>query len=119
MVSWKLDSGDRERLVEWLKPRYSRSIADHVTLAVKLASDTPVPADTCAEVVGRADDGGGLEALVVAIGGSPRRPDGSIYHITWPLDDHRRPRESNDVVFAHGWKEIAVPVPVALIGARL
>ena len=34
-------------------------------------------------MVGVDDDGAGVQALVVEIGGAARRPDGSTYHITW------------------------------------
>jgi hypothetical protein len=57
--------------------------------------------------VGVADDGAGVQALVVEIGGTARRPDGSTYHITWSLRPGRRPVESNDVIREHGWTTTA------------
>jgi hypothetical protein len=53
-------------------------------------------------VVGVADDGAGVQALVVEIGGTTRRPDGSAYHITWSLARGRRAAESNDVIRERG-----------------
>ena len=66
-----------------------------------------MPAHDHARVVGRADDGQGVEALVVALGGETRRWDGSRYHITWSLADGRKPVESNAVIAQHGWEGIA------------
>src|SRR5919107_332704 len=58
-------------------------------------------------VVGVADDGAGVQALVVEIGGTTRRPDGSTYHVTWSLGPGRRAVESNDVIRACGWTAAA------------
>jgi hypothetical protein len=54
-------------------------------------------------VVGVADDGAGVQALVVEIGGTTRRPDGSTYHVTWSLGPGRDAVESNDVIRERGW----------------
>ena len=115
-IGWLLDAADRDRLIARFPPRWPDAIAHHVTLA--FASDAPLPhAPATAAVVGHADDGAGVEALVVAIDGSTARPDGSRYHITWSIDRARgrRPRESNDVLAAHGWTPIAPPIPIRLI----
>jgi hypothetical protein len=63
----------------------------------------PLPRETEGFVVGVADDGVGVQALVVEIGGTLRRPDGSTYHITWSLGRGRRAVESNDVIRDCGW----------------
>jgi hypothetical protein len=60
-------------------------VADHVTL-MSGAGDMPLPTCRRGEVIGRADDGDGVKALVVSIDGSSARPDGGTYHITWSLD---------------------------------
>jgi hypothetical protein len=44
-----------------------------------------------------------VQAMVVEIGGSSRRPDGGTYHITWSLAEGRKARESNDVIRDKGW----------------
>ena len=53
--------------------------------------------------MGVADDGEGVQALVVEIGGTTRRPDGSTYHITWSLVGGREAVESNDAIRERGW----------------
>ena len=53
--------------------------------------------------MGVADDGEGVQALVVEIGGTTRRPDGAAFHIAWSLGAGRRAAESNDVIQERGW----------------
>ncbi|WP_324808772.1 hypothetical protein SH584_04130 [Sphingomonas sp. LY29] len=115
VVGWKLPKADRRLLLH----KYARSIADHVTLAAKVAADTPLPDDTDAFVIGHVDDIQGLEALVVSIEGSPARPDGSTFHITWSLAPGRQAKESNDVLAAMPWTSLEQPISIRLIGGRL
>lgn len=70
-----------------------------------------------ARIVGRADDGRGVEAMVVELDGSTTRPDGGIWHVTWSLADGREARESNDVIAIHGWAALDGPA-LALLPAR-
>ena len=118
VTGWKLDSGDRERLLERFPPQYENVVANHVTLRVGATPETPLPREVEAEVVGRADDGDSLECLIVSIDGTTDRPDGSTYHITWSLGPGRRARESNDVLRDRGWQPIERPIPVQLEPAR-
>jgi len=118
VTGWKLDRGERAALLRRFPPRYRNPVADHVTLAAKATADAPLPQETEAEIVGRADDGRGVEAMVVRIGGTSDRPDGSTWHITWSLEDGRRAKESNDVIAAQGWTPLPEPIPIALAPAR-
>jgi hypothetical protein len=118
VIGWKLQRPERERLLERFAPRYPTIVADHVTLAAKVAADTPVPTDTFGEIVGHVDDGRGVEALVVAIDGATARPGGGTYHITWSLADGRRPKESNDVLAQGSWTRLPQSIAITLKGAR-
>ena len=118
VIGWKLDRGERESLLHRFPPRYSETIADHVTLRTGANPDTPLPREVEARIVGRADDGDSLECLVVELDGTTDRPDGSTYHITWSLGPGRKARESNDVLRDKGWSHIASPIPVTLEPAR-
>jgi hypothetical protein len=118
VTGWTLDRGQRAELLQQFPPRYRNAVADHVTLASKAAADAPLPEEVEAELVGRADDGQGVEALVVRLGGSTDRPDGSTYHITWSLEDGREAKESNEVIAASGWSEYDLPMPLVLQPAR-
>src|SRR3546814_14627508 len=63
-------------------------------------------------VVGETDDGAGVQALVVRIGGTTDRGDGSHFHITWSLGARRAAIESNDIIRRHGWRPVQPPVPL-------
>ncbi|WP_309093027.1 hypothetical protein [Phenylobacterium sp.] len=112
-IGWALDPGEREALLARFPPRYANAVADHVTLAFK-PTRPKLPTETAGEIVGESDDGRGVQAMVVRIGGTTDRPDGSTYHITWSLADGRRAKESNDVIRAHGWRPLPEPVQVQL-----
>ena len=89
-----------------------------MTLRVGANSETPLPEEDEAKVVGRADDGESLECLVVKVDGTTDRPDGSTYHITWSLGPNRKARESNDVLRERGWSTIDRPIDLRLEPAR-
>jgi hypothetical protein len=120
VTGWKLDPDDRERLLARFEPLFSDVIADHVTLRTGTDHATPLPRETSGEIVGGADDGAGVQALVVRIGGTTDRGDGSTYHITWSIDRARgrRPVESNAVIAERGWRPLPEPVPIRLRPAR-
>ena len=117
VVGWLLAEDDREKLLRQFPPKFEKTVAHHVTLKSEAERD-PLPAEVTAEVVGRADDESGVEAMVVAIDGTTDRPDGLTYHITWSLGDSRRARESNDVIGERGWQKLAHPIPVRLEPGR-
>lgn len=118
VIGWKLDPAQRAELLLMFPPIYPNIVADHVTLRSKAAEDAALPDEKDCEIVGRADDGAGVEAMVVRIMATTDRPDGSTYHITWSLADGRQARESNDVIAALGWNPFDLPTPVALTPAR-
>ena len=117
VIGWLLNEDDRAKLLEQFPPSYEKAVAHHVTLKTD-AEKEPLPPQVKAEVVGRTDDGEGLEAMVVTIDGTTDRPDGSTYHITWSLRDGRRARESNDVLKERGWDELDRPIAVRLEPGR-
>jgi hypothetical protein len=103
VAGWLLEAEDRTRLLALFPPAYERVIAHHVTLRAGVRPDFPPPRASEGMVIGRADDGFGVQALVLEIDGSTRRPDGSIWHVTWSLAEGRRAVESNAVIRARGW----------------
>jgi hypothetical protein len=119
VIGWKLDRRQREDLLRRFPPRYRDAIADHVTLRSNAKSD-PLPPPAEAQIIGRADDGDSLEAMVVTVDGTADRPDGSIFHITWSLDGSkgRRAKESNDLLKQGGWSKFDEPIPVNVEPAR-
>jgi hypothetical protein len=111
-AGWRIDRGEREALLRRFPPRYETVVADHVTYGH--VPPIQLPAHDRVELIGRADDGAGVEAMVVALGGSRARPTGGTYHITWSLGPGREAVESNDVIAAFGWEPLAETASVAL-----
>ena len=81
---------------------------------------TPLPSEKSGEVVGEIDDEAGVQALVVRVGDTTNRSDGSTYHITWSIDRSRGRRavESNTVIARLGWRSLEQPIPIRLHPAR-
>lgn len=104
-VGWLVDPEDRAALLARFPPRYPLVVAHHVTQKFGDRA-AALPAETSGEIVGEADDGLGVQALVARIGGSERRPDGGTYHVTWSLAEGREARESNAVIAERGWRPL-------------
>lgn len=106
-IAYLLNDQTRQRLTELFPPKYPEFIGHHITLTFA-KRDAPLPEmPKRARVVGHADNGIGLEALVVEIDGNIHRPDGKIFHITWSLDRTKgfKPVDSNTLV-AQGYQPI-------------
>ena len=105
ILGWKLDLAGRTELLARFPPVYAETVADHVTFGRKSKAPAMPEADR-ATVVGRADDGRGVEALVVEINGMTGRWDGGTYHVTWSLGPGREAKQSNEVIAAQGWQPV-------------
>ena len=117
VIGWLVEEAQRPGLLDRFRPIYAETVAHHVTLQSGVPETEPLPPQVACEIVGEADDGKGVQALVVEIDGTSDRPDGSTYHITWSLADGRQARESNDVIRDHGWTPVE-RTPVKLIPGR-
>jgi hypothetical protein len=117
ILGWQLDPEGRERLLAHFPPAYPETVADHVTWGRK-SKAPPMPPAGKAVVIGRADDGLGVEALVVEVGGTSGRWDGGTFHITWSLGPAREAKESNDVIAAQGWDPAEGGLAAALTAAE-
>jgi hypothetical protein len=116
-IGWVVDEHQRVELLQQFPPAYPQVVAHHVTLTSN--AQDPLPARVIGDIVGIADDGSGVQALVVSIGGTTDRPDGGTYHITWSLVEGRAAKESNDVIAEKGWTAVDLPEPVALHPSEL
>ncbi|GAA4259301.1 hypothetical protein GBZ26_13340 [Azospirillum formosense] len=112
-VGWALPEAERARLLARFPARYAHTVAHHVTLAHGVRAGHPLPTERGGTVLGLADDGEGVQALIVAIAGTTERPGGGNYHITWSLGPGRRAVESNAVIARLGWTPVE-PVTVRL-----
>ncbi|HZG07884.1 MAG TPA: hypothetical protein VEZ70_02780 [Allosphingosinicella sp.] len=117
-IGWKVDREQRKELLQQFPPQYSNPVADHVTLRSRVPRTDALPGPVHGEIVGKVDDGRGVEAMVVRIDGTTDRPDGSTYHITWSLGAGRRAVESNDALRSEPWTMFDLPMPVKLAPAR-
>ena len=105
ILGWRIDRAGRAALLARFAPRYAGTVADHVTHGRK--GEAPaLPDASHATVIGRADDGAGVEALVVEVAGSSDRWDGGAYHVTWSLAEGREAVESNAVIARCGWAAV-------------
>lgn len=117
VIGWLLSDDDRERLLTLIPPLYPHLVAHHVTLKVGAGPDESAPRIGEAQVIGEADDGDGVQALIVRINATTDRPGGGTYHITWSLAEERKPVESNDIIASLGWTGLD-PIPITLTPAR-
>ena len=93
---YQLSPTEQKRLLTQFPPKYAKTYADHVTVQFSGNKvSLPAPAKKM-EIIGRADDNHGLEAMVVRINGDLKRSDGKIYHITWSLDPQATPSPDID-----------------------
>jgi hypothetical protein len=118
-IAYRFNDQTRERLSELFPPKYPEFIGHHITLRF-VKPNTPLPeTPKVAKIVGHADNGEGLEALVVEIDGSINRPDGKIFHITWSLDRQKgfKPVDSNALV-AQGYEPVD-PIEIMIVPEML
>lgn len=117
--AYVLDETDRMMMLSIFRPKYPDEIAHHITYA--MGKHPNMPDVRYAKVIGRVDDGEGLECLLVSVGGSTKRPDGKPYHITWSIDRSKgyKPVHSNDVIANHKVKPERVPDLMIRISADI
>ncbi|MBQ8750601.1 MAG: hypothetical protein IJZ30_03065 [Alphaproteobacteria bacterium] len=107
-VCYEIDKDSKAMLMEKFPPKYPEVKYDHVTICMGgLEAQTPEPAEKV-EVVGIADDGNGIEALIVKVNDLAVRNDGKPWHITASYDTSKLAPAEFDV-FAKPGKEKAKP----------
>lgn len=97
-TGYKLSEESRNKLKRLYPPKYSKFIGHHIThtYGVDKNEKAPENPNTC-KVVGYIDKNG-VEGFLVEINGSSLRNDGSKYHITWSIEDNRKPVDTNKYV---------------------
>jgi hypothetical protein len=126
-TAYELTEDSRKAVLRAFPPRYAKAVAEHITVAFGVAADAPLPPAARLAIVGHADDGRGIEALVVSVDGNIVRGDGGTYHLTLSYDPAGGPgREidpkggateyraihSNALIGAFGYKAVP-PVSIA------
>jgi hypothetical protein len=96
-IAYELTDEARQSVLRAFPPRYARAVAEHITVAFGVAAGAKLPPEARIEIVGHADDGNGIEALVVSVDGGTLRPaDGKTYHVTLSYDPARKPGAAID-----------------------
>ncbi len=120
-LAYTLSGASRTELLHHFKPKYPDVVCHHVTYKFPAKSNEELPPKPHeAHVVGYAEEPG-LEALVVEINGSTKRPsDGKLFHITLSLDKKagKKPVHSNTLLSKNGFKHVT-PIPIQLEPAFL
>ena len=89
-TGYKISEASRAQIFETFPPKYARPRADHLTVHFNVRSDHSLPPKAEeVKIIGYADDGNGIEALVVTVNGEEFRPDGERFHITHSYDPSR------------------------------
>lgn len=101
-----------EKLLELFPPKYERTIAHHITVRFKGINKDDFPPEETIQVIGYVDSKDGLEALVAQVGDSSKRPDGSVYHITWSLRGSYKPYDSNLLLRQKGYMLLDDPIEI-------
>jgi hypothetical protein len=117
VIGWRLDRDQRRELLLQFPPVYAEVVADHVTFP-RGCAHVRLPSETMGEIVGRADDGNGVEAMVVSIGGTTTVPTEAptISPGRSPKAGARKEEQRRASVTAAG-TPIELPVPVMLAPA--
>lgn len=104
-----LDEQTRQELLKQFPPKFPEWIGHHITHRFGISQEKHQPSNQLHQfkVVGYAEDVG-IEALVVAVDGNTKRPDGKVYHVTWSLDraKGRKPVDSNKVIAEKGYTKV-------------
>ena len=104
VVCYEIDKASKAMLMEKFPPKYPTAKYDHITVCMGgLGAHVPESAEKV-EVVGIADDGNGIEALIVKVNESATRKDGKVWHVTASYDPSKNAPAEFDV-FAKPGKE--------------
>lgn len=119
-VAYELTPESKVRLLEHFEPLFDKVLAHHVTHTFGINKEKaegliPTLEDDQLVVIAVASNDQ-LQALVVEINGSPRRDDGSTFHITWSLDPKSgaKPVHSNALVKNKSTWDYTSPIPISV-----
>lgn len=115
--AYVLTKKSRRKLLGIFTPLFSEVIAEHITH--RFPDNKPPPAPKDVQVVGVANNDK-IEAVIVSVNGSIRRPDGGIYHITLSLDRSKgaKPFHSNGLLKGI-WEHLDDPFSIEVVGKIL
>ncbi len=109
-TAFLLSPETKQALIARFPPAYPQLKADHITYRYGGDDFEDLFHPEKIEITGIADDGNGIQALIVKVDGAHYKPDGRPYHLTWSLDSAQkapdiytekgnyRPVHANDLV---------------------
>jgi len=109
-LAFKLSPGAQMDVLQAFPPRFAEVRADHVTIAYGVSEDYPLAQKnvnwrTLTAIAYICDHS--LEALIVAVDGDVKRPDGKFFHLTLSKASDRSSFESNAIAQERSkWKLI-------------
>ena len=105
---------ERSKILSQFPPKYSKVIAHHITNDFGVYESLPPEIESCF-IVGHADSGDGIEALVVEVNGTVIRNDGELFHITLSLDPEKyKSKDSNNLIKEKGFEPLTSPVSIVV-----
>jgi hypothetical protein len=105
-TGWALNEVEMSALRRHMHiPKFPDVRGHHVTHTFGVGPEHPLPAELSGTICGYASDDKGVEALILRIGGTTKRPDGSVFHVTWSLDKSAgySSADSNKIIAERGW----------------
>jgi hypothetical protein len=85
-----LSEQQRNDLLKRFPPRYPSVSAHHVTIGIYAEAPDILPHAKNISLIGIADDGIGIQALIASVDGQRLRSfDNNPYHITWSFDPEK------------------------------
>lgn len=117
-IAYELTPKSRVKLLNHFEPLFEKVYAHHVTHTFGIKREKAdgllqnLSEDDLVVIAEASNDR--MQALVVEINGSPRRDDGSVYHITWSLDPKTgtRPVHANNLVKNKSTWDYVSPIPI-------
>ena len=98
-TAYNLTTDSIKSLKKIFPPKFSKFIGHHITVNFGVKKDAALPSKNATVLVtGYLYDTNGLEVLLVNINGKSKRADGSLYHITWSLENKFKPVDNNKLI---------------------
>lgn len=104
-LAYNLTEKAQALLLVKFPPKFKKVIAHHITYAFGVSEDAPLPPKASVKVVGYASNEN-IECVVVEVGGTSKRADGSTYHITLSHNEKAKPVQSNDLLKEKGYEPV-------------
>ena len=85
-TAFMINDQTKEAILKRFPPQYPRISADHITYEYDVSDFGTLHHPHSVEITAIADDGNGIQALIVSVDGKQYKPDGNPYHITISYD---------------------------------